>query len=294
MRPRLNRRTFLKYAALLPTLPAVAWVPRPGGPRLKLSCNLYSFNDPLRKGEMTLEEVFEFCAALGFDAVDPTGYYFPGYPQVPADAYLFDLKRKAHRLGLTLSGTGVRNDFTVPDPVQRAAEVALVKAWVDVAAKLGAPVVRVFDGKGTVGSYAHKQRVDWVVESLRECAAYGESKGVLIVLQNHHELSKTAAQILAIRERVDSDWFGLNVDVGSLRMGDPYAEIARLAPYAATWQLKESVYRNGTEEKTDVRQIVQILTEAKYQGYVPIETLTGNPREQVPRFYHEVREALAG
>lgn len=293
MRPRLNRRTFLEQAALLPGLSVVPWVPRSEGTRLKLSCNLYSFNGPLRRGEMTLAEVFEFCAALGFDAVDPTGYYFPGYPQVPADGYLFELKKKAHRLGLALSGTGVRNDFTVPDPAQRAAEVALVKAWVDMAAKLGAPVVRVFDGKGLAGTYSYEQRVGWVVECLRACAAYGESKGVLIVLQNHHELAKTAGQILQIREWVGSDWLGLNVDVGSLRMGDPYAEIARLAPYAATWQLKESVYRNGTEEKTDLRRVVHILAEAGYRGYLPLETLTGDPRVEVPRFLAEVREALA-
>jgi len=35
-------------------------------------------------------------------------------------------------------------------------------------------------------------------------------------------------------------WFGLNVDIGSLRTGDPYEEIARLAPHACTWQVKEA------------------------------------------------------
>ena len=37
-----------------------------------------------------------------------------------------------------------------------------------------------------------------------------------------------------------------------MRTGDPYEEIARLAPYAFTWQIKEHVYRRGVEEKIDL------------------------------------------
>jgi sugar phosphate isomerase/epimerase len=116
----------------------------------------------------------------------------------------------------------------------------------------------------------------------------------MIAFQNHDELLKTADEVLALRERVGSPWFGLNVDVGSLRTADPYEEIARLAPYACTWQIKEKLYRRGVEEKTDVRRVFGILREAGYRGYAPIETLgPGDPREKVRRFIGEVREALA-
>ena len=37
-----------------------------------------------------------------------------------------------------------------------------------------------------------------------------------------------------------------------MRTGDPYEEIARLAPYAFTWQIKEHVDRRGVEEKIDL------------------------------------------
>jgi sugar phosphate isomerase/epimerase len=116
----------------------------------------------------------------------------------------------------------------------------------------------------------------------------------MIAYQNHDELLKTADEVLALRERVGSPWFGLNVDVGSLRTGDPYEEIARLAPFACTWQIKERLYRKGQEEKTDVKRVFSILRQAGYRGYAPIETLgDGDPREKVRRFLDEVREALA-
>ena len=95
---------------------------------------------------MTISDMLDFCADTGFEGVDITGYYFKGYPQVPSDEYLFEIKRKAFRLGLEISGTGVRNDFTIADKTKREQEVALVKNWIEVAAKIGAPVIRIFAG----------------------------------------------------------------------------------------------------------------------------------------------------
>lgn len=242
---------------------------------------------------MTLEEVFRFCAGLGFDAVDPTGYYFPGYPAAPDDAFLFEIKKKAFLLGLDISGTGVRNDFTSPDKKVREENVQLVRRWVDVAAKMGAPVLRIFDGKGAPGS-SERETLDRIVASIKAVVAYGKEKGVMLVLQNHNEFIKSAEQVLYVREQVGSGWFGLNVDIGSLPQGDPYEQIAKLAPYAYTWQIKENVSRNGKEEKTDLKKIVQILRESGYRGYIPLETLgPGDPKEKITKFLAEVREALA-
>ncbi len=298
MTDTLARRAFLSTIAATPlgppVLAAAGPAPAARAAKIKLSCNLYSFNEPLRRGQTSLEEVVDFCAELGFDAVDPTGYYFPGHPAPPPDAYVYAIKLRAFRDGLGVSGTGVRNDFTVRDAAKREADVAHVKRWVEVAAKLGAPVLRVFDGRAQAEGVARERMADWVAACFRECAAEGERRGVVIAYQNHDELLKTADEVLAMRERVPSDWFGLNVDVGSLRTGDPYEEIARLAPFACTWQIKERLYRKGREEKTDLRRVFGVLRSAGYRGYAPLETLgEGEPREKVRRFLDEVRTALA-
>ena len=298
-----NRRIFLKNTlqcgAALSMAPKMGEQPQafPKGnasAHLKLSCNLYSFNDPLRKGEMSLEEVFKFCSDIGFAAVDPTGYYFPGYPAVPTDEYVYEIKKKAFLLGLDISGTGVRTDFSNPDATKRAADVELVRQWVEVAAKMDAPVLRVFAGKGIPEGHSEQEVMDWAVEGIRQCTEFGKAKGVMIVLQNHNELLKTVDQVLYIRKKIASDWLGINLDIGSLRAGDPYEEIAKLAPYAYTWQIKEKIYRNGREEKPNLSRLMEIIQKSGYRGYIPIETLAGDPREQVPRFLAEVRAAVAG
>ena len=268
----------------------------PGLPgRIKTSCNLYSFNGPLTRGEMTLEQVIEYCASIGFDAVDPTGYYFTGYPAVPADDLVYRIKHLAFSLGLGISGTGVRNDFAVPDAAARDADVAHVARWVDVAAKLGAPVLRVFDGRVMPAGVPKPEVMHWIVDGIQRCVTAGEARGVMIVLQNHNDALKVAADYLEIRRRIPSPWFGLNVDIGSLRTtDDPYAEIAQLAPHAYTWQVKELVYRRGTEERVDLAQIARILRDARYRGYVPIETLgPGDARQKVRAFLDAFRTAIA-
>ena len=297
---RTTRRRFLGAAVALPlpvALPSSATASVvPGLPaRIKTSCNLYSFNEPLTKGAMTLEQVIEFCAEIGFDAVDPTGYYFKGYPTVPSDPVIHRIKHLAFSLGLGISGTGVRNDFAVPDREQRDADVALVTRWVAVAAALGAPVLRVFDGKAMPPDVPKPTVMDWIVDGIQRCVTAGEARGVMIVLQNHNDALKVAADYLEIRTRIPSPWFGLNVDIGSLRTtDDPYAEIALLAPYAYTWQVKELVYRRNKEERVDLTKIARILKEARYRGYVPIETLgPGDAKEKVRRYLDEFRAAIA-
>ena len=261
---------------------------------VRISCNLYSFNAPLTSGALTLQQALDLCAGMGFDAVDPTGYYFTGYPEPPADAEIFRIKKHAFRLGLDISGTGVRNDFAQPDLARREADITLVKRWIEVAAKLGAPVLRVFAGRDVPAGHTEREAQDWVVESLEVCIEHARRFGVMIVLQNHNDLVKTARQTLAIRSRIASDWFGLNVDIGSLRTGDPYEEIARLAPFAYTWQIKELVYRQGREERVNLDAIVRIVRDAGYRGYLPIETLgAGDPAMKLRQFLGDVRAALA-
>ena len=295
--PGLDRRAFMKAAGLAAAAgvggarPLRAAAGRPGP--VKLSCNLYSFNGPLRDGSMSLEEVLRICSDLGFAAVDPTAYYLRGYPAVPDDEYLYGVKRRAFLLGLDISGTGVRNDFTQADAAKRKADVELVKSWVDAAAKLDAPVLRVFSGHALEAGQPRAEALGWVVDAFRECAEYGGRHGVMVVLQNHDDFVRTADETLELIRAVRSDWFGLMVDIGSFRTADPYVEIAQTAPYAVTWQIKENLFVRGEERKTDLDRLMRIVRDSGYRGYLPLETLgPGDPREKVPRFLAEVRAAM--
>lgn len=261
--------------------------------KLKISLNAYSFNEPLRNGSITLPDLLDFCAGHDFDAVDLTGYYVPGYPNVPPDDYIHNLKRKAFRLGLDFSGTGIRNDFANPDKNKRNADKTLIKNWIVCASKLGAPVIRIFSGNEIPLGYNWEQVARWMVEDIQDCVAFGKQHGVLVAVQNHNDFIKTADQAEKIIKMVNSDWFGLVLDIGSYRTGNPYKEIAQTAKYAVNWQLKENLYVNETEEKTNLEKIIPIIMASGYRGYLPIETLgAGDPKIKVPAFLAEVRKAI--
>lgn len=261
--------------------------------RLKISLNAYSFNEPLRNGSMNLFDLLNFCAVNGFDAVDLTGYYFPGYPEVPTDEYLFGLKRKAFQLGLEISGTGIRNNFAEPDEIKRKGDIQLINKWIECAAKMGAPVIRIFSGTQLPDGYSWEQVAAWMIKDIRECIAYGKKHGVVVAVQNHNDFIQTADQAEKLIKMADSEWFGLILDIGSYRTGDPFSQIAQTARYAVNWQIKENMYINGREEKTDLKRLMDIIKSSGYCGYLPIETLgSGDPKIKVPVFLAEVKKAL--
>src|SRR5215213_8775254 len=72
-------------------------IERKGGPYIKISLQAYSFSKLLNdhakgRGEgMSLSDLLDFSAQNNFDAVDLTGYYFPGYPEVPTDEYIYEI-----------------------------------------------------------------------------------------------------------------------------------------------------------------------------------------------------------
>lgn len=260
--------------------------------RLKTSLNAYSFNKQLTSGEMNLDQLIEFCAQNQIDAVDLTAYYFPGYPEVPSDEYLYHIKQKAFLMGVEISGTGVRNDFTDPDPVKLKASIELVKKWIVAAEKLGAPVIRVFTGAADLRGLTRPEAVNILVSSLNECVAFGKAHGVVVAIQNHHDFVKTADETLEILQRVNSEWFGLILDIGSFR-NNPYQEIAQTIPFAVNWQLKENLYVQGKEQKTDLDRLMKIIQGSGYRGYIPLETLgEGDPKVKVPIFLKEIKEAM--
>lgn len=318
-----NRRAFLKRTALLPLAVAAGFpaanataafapIKRTGKSHLKTSLNAFSFLELLTanakdasKG-VNLFQVCDFCAKHDFDAVDLTGYFFPGYPNAPEDDYIFRLKRHAFDRGLAISGTGVRNDFTAADKAVRTEGIQRIKTWIEVAAKLGAPTIRAFaDSQPPFKNWQEAARnatraavETWLADALRECAEHGKRFGVIVAVQNHGDFINTGAEHLSLLQRVDHEWCAALVDTGKYLTADPYADIALMAPHAVNWQIKETTQSLADSPRTDMKKLLTIIRQSGYRGYLPIETLSMrrkdyDPFVEAPKMLAELREAMA-
>lgn len=136
-----------------------------------------------------------------------------------------------------------------------------------------------------------------MADSLRECAEHGEKFGVIVTVQNHGDFISTGAQHLSLLKLVDHPWCSAMVDTGKYNTPDPYADIAMMAPYAVTWQIKELIGTEGDAPRTDFKKLLTIIREAGYRGYLPIETLSSGRKGydsfvEVPKILAELNAAI--
>jgi sugar phosphate isomerase/epimerase len=241
---------------------------------------------------MDLFDFVNLAADMALDAVELTSYYFPADVD---DEYLHRLKQHAFVLGLDVSGTSVGNDFCVPPGPERDRQMTLVRTWVDHAAELDAPVIRIFAGRVAKGD-SEAAAVARAIEGIQAALPYAAAKGVSLALENHGGITATVAQMLALVKTVDAPNFGVNLDTGNFRTPDPYADIAQLAPYAINVQVKTELSREGKpKEEADLARVVAILRETRYSGYVVLEyEAAEDPTTAVPRHIKTLRTLISG
>jgi sugar phosphate isomerase/epimerase len=138
----------------------------------------------------------------------------------------------------------------------------------------------------------------WMVEDLKKCVEHAEKYGIIIGIQNHGDMLKSADQVIKIINMVDSPWFGAINDTGYYMTPDPYADMARVVPYTVNWQVKQRLGGKEGDVPMDLKKLIHLMKAGGYRGYVPIESLSqaGKPYDPftlVPQFLREVRQAIA-
>lgn len=293
-----SRRDFLLAAGIASlgtfggSAGAIEPVHRTGKPKFKFSLAAYSYRELLtgKPPKLTLADFIDDCAQMGLEGTELTSYYFPADP---TPEYLRQLKHRTFELGLDISGTAVGNDFCHPAGDVREKQIRLVKQWVDRAELLGAPVIRIFSGQPRGGqSEADAHRL--AVEAIEQCCAYAGEHGVFLALENHGGLTTTVEGLLRLIGDVKSEWFGINLDTGNFHSADPYADLARIAPYAVNVQVKVSMNPGGgKKEPADYRRLAKILSDSGYRGYIVLEyEEKEDPRQACPGHISELREAF--
>src|SRR5262249_41770486 len=167
--------------------------------------------------------------------------------------------------------------------------------WIDRAAELDAPFVRILSGNWIQGT-SDEELETQVIRQIESLLPYAAEKGVTLALENHGGgVTVTGEQLLRIVRAIKGPNFGVNLDTGNFHGEDPYAEIALAPPYAVNLQLKAEIRRKGrSKEPARLAKAIAILKEAKYSGYIVLEyNAPEDPMKVVPGYLKSLRSLIS-
>lgn len=265
--------------------------PTGGASRIKLAVSTYSFWH-FRTEKVTVSTVIEKAAALSVAGVDILHRQMDIPEKEPLTgehrAYLQRLKQHAFRQGVDLVCLSIHQDFVDPDAEVRRQQVEHTLKCIEIAYALGIPCIRLNSGRWNtipdfnalmeargeepvLPGYREDDAFGWCGDCIQQCLPKAAECGVVLALENHWGLTRTAAGLRRLVDAVPSPWLGIMMDTGNF-LEDPYDRLRQIAPRTVMVQAK--TYNGGGEWYTlnlDYPRIARILAEVKYTGYVSLE-----------------------
>ena len=241
---------------------------------VKIGCNYFSFQ------HMDVETFIKSCYELRLDTID---FHTSAFTS-SAPTHLLGVKMLCLRYGLPIGYVGVSTNFIGPEDNLRK-EVQKAKDGVDLAAFLGAPLIRVF------ATYVPADVTDrallWppLIRCLKEAAEYGAEKNVIVALQNHdnNNLAATGDDVLRILRETNHGNFSFILDTGQWtgspgasgnRVADPnrdiYLDIEKTAAHTCYVRTKFYDISSGKEKYLDYHRIFGILKEVGFNGNLSV------------------------
>jgi L-ribulose-5-phosphate 3-epimerase len=280
---------------------------------VKLGVSTYSYWH-FRTAKVPIEKVIDHASALGVQGVDILHRQMDLEEKGPVDAaaraYCQKLKRHALLNGVDLICLSIHQNFVSPDAAERQKHIDHTIKCIQLAHELGVPCIRLNSGRwNTIKSfdelmkrrgeepvlegYKDDDAFGWCIESIQKCLPDAERHGVVLGLENHWGLTRTAEGVMRIVNAVKSPWLGALMDTGNF-LEDPYDRLKQMAPKTVFVQAK--TYYGGGEWYTldlDYTRIARILADVKYRGYVSLE-FEGkeDPATGVPKSLDLLRKAF--
>jgi sugar phosphate isomerase/epimerase len=202
--------------------------------------------------------------------IEPWSLHF----QSTDDGYLRGLRKD-----LDTAGIGVANiaadlpgSLYDPDEAARAKAIEARKGWIDVAAKVSAPGVRVNNPPAKSGPDTGR-----MVDSLRKLGEYGASHNVVVNFENDNPVSENALFLARTIREVNSPWVRANPDFcNSMTAGNEkfgYEALSALFPLAwSICHVKEfESGPNGKVFHVDLSRAFGILKQSGFRGFCSME-----------------------
>ncbi|HZW33343.1 MAG TPA: sugar phosphate isomerase/epimerase family protein [Isosphaeraceae bacterium] len=255
-------------------------------PRQHIGVSTYSFWQ-FRGERRGIEACIDKAAAMGFDGVEILHVQMAD----ESSAAINKIKRRAHAMGLALMGFSTHQGFVSPDADLRRTNVQKTLYQIELAARLGIPTMRINTGRwGTIKSFddfmAQKgiepplpghddeEAFGWVIGSIEKLLPRAEECGVVLGLENHWGLGRTAPGVLRIVETIQSPWLQMTLDTGNF-LERPYEQMEQMAssPVPITLVQAKTYFGGGRWYTLDLdyARIAGLLRRHGYRGWISLE-----------------------
>jgi L-ribulose-5-phosphate 3-epimerase len=311
-----NRRNFFKAASLIAvgagipvscqSSPQVTQKILKPSNRIGVSTySFWQFNGP--KENCPIEMCIDKAAEMGFDGIELLLMQMTS----EENSYLQSLKRRAFHAGLDLMGFSTHQGFVLPDKAKRDEEITKTIHQIELAYQLGIPTMRLNTGRWkTIESFdefmANKgiepvlpgftddQGFEWVIDAIEQCLPVAEKCGVVLGLENHWGLGRTAEGVLRIVNAVNSPWLQITADTGNF-LENQYEQLEMLAPKTFLVQAK-TYFGEGKWYTLDIDypRVAKIFQKSNYKGYISLE-FEGkeDPMTAIPKSLAMLRTAFS-
>lgn len=266
--------------------------------------SFWQFNGP--RENVPIDKCIDDAARMGFDGIELLLVQMTS----EENSYLQKIKRAAFHSGLDLMGFSTHQGFLSPDKEYRDENIKKTIRQIELAYILGIPTMRLNTGRwGTIKSfdelmakkgiepnlegYSDEEGYKWVIDSIEQCIPKAEECGVVLGLENHWGLGRTAEGVMRIVNSIDSPWLMVTADTGNF-LENSIEQLEMLAPKTFLIQAK-TYYGGGKWYSLDIEynRIAEIFRKNNYRGYVSLE-FEGkeSPETAIPKSLKLLREAF--
>lgn len=191
--------------------------------------------------------------------------------------YLAELRAAVERAGVELFSILIdTGDISQADETKRTADLRMIEGWIDIAALLGARVVRVIAGDAPADDPDALERS---IAGLRELAHYAQARGVRVLTENFRALASTAANCNQILDELGGA-VGLCADIGNFAAVSRVDEFTAVAQRAESVHAKASYNSDGSIDAVQLRQCLDASEAAGFSG--PYTLVFDRPEERWP------------
>lgn len=204
-------------------------------------------------GKMSLLQWIEMAATLRVDGLE----FYSGFLDLRDKGQWGAARKMAEARGLAIPMLCCSPDFTHPSAEFRAAQVALEKSWIEMAAELGGKFCRVLSGQRRP-EVSRAAGIAFAAECIEACLPLAERHGITLVIENHYkdnywqypEFAQKMDVFCELVERIDSRWFGVNYDPSNTILAgeDPLELLRRVKHRVRSMHASDRYLAEGTLE----------------------------------------------